>query len=1213
MAETFAKQCSMKPTGNLFKTFSLKSLVFLVLLAFTSTSVSALYNQSSTHYVSFEESFLSEYLTNSTLVLTNITSISVTEKNQTWMDFDGVTNSINVTDSNSLKAKEAVTVSMWVNPKDLSAANQMLLRKGTASVSYQLYTGHDRVLARFNYDGAPNYLTIGTSTQNLTTNEWQNIVINYDSQGDNRKGDIDNFTYSKPINGLDSNSILIPSGDAEDYDDHIREIGNVVTSPPTDKIYLDDSKSSVLNFGDSPNLSFGNGTDDFPVSFSMWVYPLSFAQYGSLLGKYENPYEYYLQVHETDGQLVPNFRDNSGADNIYRTSGAGFLQIGKWNYVVVTYDGSKSADGIHTYLDGVLTDGTATTGGGYVAMENTNAPFVVGRRSTAAYSFNGSIDELRVYNRTLSLAEVQNINASGRVYNESLVPTGLIFYLPMDEGIGVTTTKDTKLYLSAPISDMSWSDYSEKYTMTYSTYNGTYDQFDNCSWASSYNGLNWTKRGVMIPDRYLEDSYVVIFKGTYFMYAEDKSDVPFRNIRCYNSTDLDTWYDMGDCLDIGSAGSWEDSDVSSPAVWNEDDTTLYMLYEGRCSSGTYCGGQVGLATSTDGINWVKSSANPILNGSVGATVPWHTQYAVPDDIYKKDDKWYMTYHGYGAGYGFYAGQATTYNLTNSSWVRDKEPLTHRDTAMYFWNGSEMLFTYAAYSEDIVVAYPWIINQTHIYRNGIEETFYSPYEQLYGKNLTTVPTDLGIGMALSGTRYPFNGSFDEIRVYNSSLTAQEILEIYNNGRKQNTSVLTTGNNSNQVLYMPFNENQGIVTYEQSGQSNNGTVSGATWKDDGLNVSLVEDTDYTLHEALGKIELLAEEHSRILLTASYNSTTEILNNTKSTDSTFRIYNLTGALVYNQNGSIYGEQNLSANTGGLNITLPSGNLTYVLNNFNLSEGVNRSNSPLAVLSKTTVTAADGTSTVTYLLNSTLLDAINQTDFYASTTCLASGDTAVFTHSGVQTTPNDRCVSTGNVLFTLDNFGNGTNTLTINYNTATYSESIVTTPRGGSTLMDINIGDVQGGGGHSSNLKYGYRLKFSVNNISHQIKIKTTFFSEKKVIFEISSKKQDITLSEGESKEVDLDFDGMPDIVLLLEKIISGKESKIVIALPEEPVKGEEIESLVGRDAETIEDKPVGYNLFSIWTILLFVVVLLVVIVVLIVLKTQNRSNSWKKTVYK
>jgi len=117
-------------------------------------------------------------------------------------------------------------------------------------------------------------------------------------------------------------------------------------------------------------------------------------------------------------------------------------------------------------------------------------------------------------------------------------------------------------------------------------------------YAYSPDGMTWTKAG-QILERPLEDPYVMLHDGVYYLYVEDKEDVPFRNIRRYHSVDCVNWLDDGDVFDVQENGpAWESGDVSSPVVWIEGDT-WYLLYEGR---GSATGGQIGLAWSSDGLD-----------------------------------------------------------------------------------------------------------------------------------------------------------------------------------------------------------------------------------------------------------------------------------------------------------------------------------------------------------------------------------------------------------------------------------------------------------------------------------------------------------------------------------------------------------------------------------------------------------------------------------
>jgi hypothetical protein len=183
------------------------------------------------------------------------------------------------------------------------------------------------------------------------------------------------------------------------------------------------------------------------------------------------------------------------------------------------------------------------------------------------------------------------------------------------------------------------SDTGKEYKMAYSGYTGTQigtNVFVGAAYSS--DGITWTKYDSASPiiARASEDPYIVKSGIIYYLYAEDKADNPFRNIRLYTSTDFATWTDQGDVLDIGDPGSWEDTDVSSPVVWI-DGSTWHMLYEGRSSTQR---GAIGHATSSDGLSWVKDPLNPIFvatNSEWGyAGVSW-CDALVPDQITFRDD------------------------------------------------------------------------------------------------------------------------------------------------------------------------------------------------------------------------------------------------------------------------------------------------------------------------------------------------------------------------------------------------------------------------------------------------------------------------------------------------------------------------------------------------------------------------------------------------
>jgi len=116
------------------------------------------------------------------------------------------------------------------------------------------------------------------------------------------------------------------------------------------------------------------------------------------------------------GVGIYNFKIVNQKFNIYieDTTNSGYRYLsdnswigdGQWHHVVGT--ASIITDEIHMYLDGSLNDGSTDPIGDVTSFSCTNN-LRIGRRSDGSDYFNGTIDEVRIWNRTLSWEE---INAS---------------------------------------------------------------------------------------------------------------------------------------------------------------------------------------------------------------------------------------------------------------------------------------------------------------------------------------------------------------------------------------------------------------------------------------------------------------------------------------------------------------------------------------------------------------------------------------------------------------------------------------------------------------------------------------------------------------------------------------------------------------------------------------------------------------------------------
>jgi len=172
-----------------------------------------------------------------------------------------------------------------------------------------------------------------------------------------------------------------------------------------------DGVDDYVDCGDSDDLSFGDGSNDSPFSICAWIKMNDATKFRIISKRSSSKNEYHFTTSGGD-LLSLNIYDNSTGGFIskkYNTSLTSYE--GQWIHVAATYNGLSSASGMKLYLNGNRVDDSTSTGGTYVAMENTTAPFYIGRQ-IGDYA-DGNIDEVAVFNSELSASNVTSIYNSG--------------------------------------------------------------------------------------------------------------------------------------------------------------------------------------------------------------------------------------------------------------------------------------------------------------------------------------------------------------------------------------------------------------------------------------------------------------------------------------------------------------------------------------------------------------------------------------------------------------------------------------------------------------------------------------------------------------------------------------------------------------------------------------------------------------------------------
>ncbi|MDR1877589.1 MAG: T9SS type A sorting domain-containing protein [Flavobacteriaceae bacterium] len=169
--------------------------------------------------------------------------------------------------------------------------------------------------------------------------------------------------------------------------------------------------------------------------------------------------------------------------------------------------------------------------------------------------------------------------------------------------------------------------------------------------------VNWVKHGqnpVLVPSNNLYEQYiggpsVIKDEGVFKMYYASTGLDKKGRIMMATSTDGVNWDKKAQpVLDVNPvAGSWDGFFLDCPEVIK--DNTGYKMYYFAQPGDDPLQSAIGLATSTDGINWVRHPSNPVLvSGENPDDIDYY--YIESPAVTYMDGKYYMSYTAVDALY-----------------------------------------------------------------------------------------------------------------------------------------------------------------------------------------------------------------------------------------------------------------------------------------------------------------------------------------------------------------------------------------------------------------------------------------------------------------------------------------------------------------------------------------------------------------------------------
>ena len=464
----------------------------------------------------------------------------------------------------------------------------------------------------------------------------------------------------------------------------------------------------------------------------------------------------------------------------------------QWHHVVITKS-SSSDTSANLYIDGIL----VTVYTGSFTLNNGTASLYFGNAETTNNLFNGSVDDIRIYNRELTQSEVTAL------YNESSTYSVTLSSNPTNGGstIGNGTYQTGSQVTVVATSNSGWSftnwtengnvvsssssysffisgnrnlvaNFAQIQTITVTSPNGGESWYAGCS-----HDITWTSSGVTdvkIEYSYDNESTWLIIVNNYpaatasYTWIVPNTPSLVCKIKISDVNNLSN-YDISDNSFTITSGS---NSISGLVGWypfngNANDfsgygnngtvngATLTTDRFGNGNSAYYFNGNsnimIGSSPSLDLRNnvsvsvWIKSETANLTASSA--------QIVFRGDPQDAHDPYYLNFMNGSLGFRRYVS-------TGYTWVEAAFPGNLLDTVNFY---------------HIVGTYDSISGAMKIYLNGVIQN------QITTLNYVNYPTSSfwnSIGADQTTDAQFYHGVIDDVRIFNRALTQSEVNQLYN---------------------------------------------------------------------------------------------------------------------------------------------------------------------------------------------------------------------------------------------------------------------------------------------------------------------------------------------------------------------------------------------------------------------------------------------------
>ena len=193
-----------------------------------------------------------------------------------------------------------------------------------------------------------------------------------------------------------------------------------------------DGTSARVNVPDASSLDMTAG-----VTLEAWVRPTVLAPSQTVIAKERagGGFPYGLELDNG----VPSAYIVASSNAVARATSA--LPLSTWSFLAATYDGST----LRVYVNGAQVASTSVSG----AIATSTGPLSIGADTAWGEYLSGDVDNVRVYNRALSVSELQGDQSAAIAAPPGTAPSPAAAYAFDEAGGSDTTPPSTPANLSA--------------------------------------------------------------------------------------------------------------------------------------------------------------------------------------------------------------------------------------------------------------------------------------------------------------------------------------------------------------------------------------------------------------------------------------------------------------------------------------------------------------------------------------------------------------------------------------------------------------------------------------------------------------------------------------------------------------------------------------------------------------------------------------------